>query len=467
MPRRDCQNQSTTASAVNERRLIETIRISRIRAGLFLSLLVAFQSIHSGSGFVPSTASSSAVPLSVHSTSWRKGNTYYDSKQNSCGTPYIAPSLDSLEASRNIAFASLPGEGANSSSLEVGREDDIFAPSSPESAHPPQDVITKKDKIAMLTLLATSTLGFTGLVLLSGPGTWRYFLAGGVCAAVSHSVPVPIDVVKTRKQVDPALENKDFLEATNEIIQKEGVQTLFSGLGPTVWGYLLEGSIKFGVYEMLKPVVRGILRALSITLSLNFLGSQMFSFIVCATISGLAASIILCPMEALRIRMVTEPQFAPSGWIEGGLRMLKNEGIRGLWKGATPMAWKQIPYTTTKNVSFDIITKNAYAFLRRQGQGLSSTTMFVVPLVSAAIASVLACVSSQPGDMLLSLVNAHEDDDRRTLDFSKDILRTRGIRGFFVGMQARIYHVGIIVTMQLLIYDFVKRLCGIAATGSV
>jgi hypothetical protein len=69
--------------------------------------------------------------------------------------------------------------------------------------------------------------------------------------------------------------------------------------------------------------------------------------------------------------------------------------------------------------------------------------------------------------MLLSLVNAHEGN-RRTHDIMKDIMRSdRGVRGFFVGIKTRFLHVGITVTLQLFIYDFAKRLCGIAATGTV
>jgi solute carrier family 25 phosphate transporter 3 len=32
---------------------------------------------------------------------------------------------------------------------------------------------------------------------------YRYFVAGGTCAAISHGITTPIDVVKTRIQANP------------------------------------------------------------------------------------------------------------------------------------------------------------------------------------------------------------------------------------------------------------------------
>ena len=56
--------------------------------------------------------------------------------------------------------------------------------------------ISRTDK----TIVGVAT-GFvvTSLFLLltySGAGSWRYFVAGGICAAASHAIPTPIDVVK-------------------------------------------------------------------------------------------------------------------------------------------------------------------------------------------------------------------------------------------------------------------------------
>jgi len=273
--------------------------------------------------------------------------------------------------------------------------------------------------------------------------------------------------VKTRKQVDPRLTDKNFLEAGRTIIKEEGFRTLWAGLGPTTVGYLLEGAVKFGLYEVLKPALTCWLhRIASLSPSLTFLNSQFLTFILSAFVSGLAASFVLCPMEVIRIRLVSEPNFTSGGWVGGGYKILKQEGINGFTKGLNPMILKQVPYTVTKNVSFDLITKFFYSYLRQTGVSTISASMkFTIPLISAAIASVLSSLTSQPGDTILSLSCAH-DGDKKTRDICRNIVRSeRGISGFFVGTRTRLLHVGMIVTIQLLTYDYVKRFVGICATG--
>jgi len=88
------------------------------------------------------------------------------------------------------------------------------------------------------------------------------------------------------------------------LVKEEGPGILLAGLGPTTVGYFFEGALKFGIYEILKPILKLLLGPLG-----GILGSNMFSFVVAGALAGVAASIVLCPMEALRIRLVSEPRF--------------------------------------------------------------------------------------------------------------------------------------------------------------
>jgi solute carrier family 25 (mitochondrial phosphate transporter), member 3 len=60
---------------------------------------------------------------------------------------------------------------------------------------------------------------------------WRFFLAGGLCAAASHGITTPIDVVKTKMQTNPEKYTKGVISAAKDIIANEGVGVLLAGLG--------------------------------------------------------------------------------------------------------------------------------------------------------------------------------------------------------------------------------------------
>lgn len=57
-------------------------------------------------------------------------------------------------------------------------------------------------------------------------------------------------------------------------------------------------------------------------------------------------------------------------------------------------------------------------------------------------------------------------DDRSFVDVVQAIYAAGGLSNFFTGTGARIVHVGVIITSQLVIYDIVKQLLGLPATGS-
>lgn len=61
------------------------------------------------------------------------------------------------------------------------------------------DHITTKDKTIITVTTVAAALGFVGLLKATGPEGWRYFLAGGICAATSHAITNPIDVVKVNR----------------------------------------------------------------------------------------------------------------------------------------------------------------------------------------------------------------------------------------------------------------------------
>lgn len=321
-------------------------------------------------------------------------------------------------------------------------------------------------KLSVLSSLALILSTGTN-VAASGPASaaanaaksfdYRYFVAGGVCAATSHGITTPIDVVKTKMQAEPDVYNEGMASATMSILKSDGPSALLGGLGPTVIGYGIEGAMKFGIYEISKPIMTNLIGGES--------GSTTLAYICASIIAGAVASILLCPMESARIRVVTDPEYKGMGLLQTLPKLINESGVFNLFAGIYAMLSKQIPYTMAKQVSFDIVATLLYGILN--GKDLKATDLkWVVSVLSAFVASIFACISSQPGDMILTETYKNSEG----LSFFgviQSIYKSKGgASGFFTGTGARIVHVSSIITSQLVIYDVVKQCLGLPATGS-
>ena len=281
----------------------------------------------------------------------------------------------------------------------------------------------------------------------------RFFVAGGLCAAVSHGFTTPIDVVKTRMQASPDHFTNGVREAAFEIIHHDGVWTLLTGLAPTVVGYGLEGAAKFGLYESLKPEMTRLLE----------LDNQAVSYLIASMISGAVASIILCPMERARIRLVTDPTFA-SNFLSAIPKLFDQVGVAGFFDGFPAMLSKQVPYTAGKQISFDVFCGMLYSALVTAGFPEDSIKL-QVSCAAAALASVVACLLSHPGDVILT-ASYQSVSSPSFGGIVSSIFESRGFGGFLTGIRARFLHVGVIITTQLVLYDIMKQWLGLPATGS-
>lgn len=125
--------------------------------------------------------------------------------------------------------------------------------------------------------------------------------------------------------------DKGMLSATLSIIKDDGPTVLLGGLGSTVVGYGIEGAMKFGVYEVCKPIMTKLIK-----------GSKGAAYIAASVFAGAVASILLCPMESTRIRQVTDPEYADKGLMTAFPQLVKEEGFGPMFSGIWAMLSKQV-----------------------------------------------------------------------------------------------------------------------------
>merc|ERR1712080_389775 len=219
--------------------------------------------------------------------------------------------------------------------------------SSTGTAPPPSTGSTKVDAIKE-NIKAAAPSNPTGLDLYS-----RFAFAGAVCCSVTHGGLTPVDVVKTRIQLDPVTYNRGLVGGFRQVVQNEGAGALLTGAGPTFAGYFLQGAFKFGGYEFFKQ--QWIDQLGYETASRN----RTAVYLASSATAEFFADIALCPLEATRIRLVSEPTYA-SGLVSGFGKMLKNEGVASFYAGFGPILFEQIPYTMAKFVVYEKVSEAVF-----------------------------------------------------------------------------------------------------------
>lgn len=285
----------------------------------------------------------------------------------------------------------------------------------------------------------------------------RFAFAGAVCCSVTHGALTPVDVVKTRIQLDPVTYNRGLFGGIRQVVANEGAGALLTGFGPTAAGYFLQGAFKFGGYEFFKQQW------------INQLGYETASnnrtaiYLASSATAEFFADIALCPLEATRIRLVSDPKFA-SGLLGGFSKILKNEGIGAFYSGFGPILFKQVPYTMAKFVVYEKVAEAIYGVVDKET--LSDGGKTAVNLGSGLIAGFAAAIVSQPADTMLSKINKTkglpgEGTMTRLFKIGKEL----GLRGSYSGIGARLFMVGTLTAGQFAIYGDIKRMIG--ATGGV
>jgi len=281
-----------------------------------------------------------------------------------------------------------------------------------------------------------------------------FALAGAMGCGVTHGAMTPIDVVKTRIQLEPTVYNKGMIGSFKQVVASEGAGALLTGLGPTVLGYSLQGAFKFGGYELFKKT---FIEYLGYDTAKKYKNSV---YIGSAALAEFFADIALCPLEATRIRLVSQPTFA-NGLIGGFSRIAKEEGLAAFYNGFTPILFKQIPYNIAKFLVFERAAAAIYTAIPTPKSELSNSTNTLINLGAGVIAGCSAAIVSQPADTLLSKVNkTKKAPGQSTVGLLIQLAKQLGVTGSFAGLPTRLVMVGTLTSLQFTIYGSLKKTLG-------
>ncbi|MGH0138972.1 UNVERIFIED_CONTAM: hypothetical protein FKN15_000213 [Acipenser sinensis] len=184
---------------------------------------------------------------------------------------------------------------------------------------------------------------------------WKPFIYGGLASIVAEFGTFPIDLTKTRLQVQGQTFNAHYTEirykgmfhALLRIVREEGCLALYSGISPALLRQASYGTIKIGTYQTLKRLF--VSRPEDETMVIN---------VFCGVVSGVISSSIANPTDVLKIRMQAQGSLLPGSMIANFIDIYQQEGTRGLWRGVIPTAQRAAIVVGVELPVYDITKKH-------------------------------------------------------------------------------------------------------------
>lgn len=233
-------------------------------------------------------------------------------------------------------------------------------------------------------------------------GSNHYFvlcgLGGIISCGTTHTMVVPLDLVKCRLQVDPA-KYKSVVNGFRVSLAEEGVRGLAKGWAPTFIGYSMQGLCKFGLYEVFKVFYADAIGEENAFLYRTGL------YLAASASAEFFADIALAPMEAAKVKIQTTPGFAKT-LREALPKMTAQEGISAFYKGLVPLWMRQIPYTMMKFACFERTLELLYKYVVPKPRAdCTKGEQLIVTFAAGYIAGVFCAIVSHPADTVVSKLN--------------------------------------------------------------
>ncbi|GJJ06072.1 hypothetical protein Clacol_000261 [Clathrus columnatus] len=252
-------------------------------------------------------------------------------------------------------------------------------------------------------------------------------IAGSTAGSVEGKfVNYPWDFIKTRAQFEGKRQGP--VEIVRETIKERGVTGLYSGCMALVIGNAAKAGVRFLTYDHFKHLLADDKGRITAPRSLLAgLGAGMAEAIIAVT-----------PSETIKTKLIDDakrpvPQY--KGLIDGTSRIIKAEGIAGIYRGLFPVMMRQGANSAVRFSTYSSLK----AFVQgnaRPGQQLPPSITFTI----GAIAGLITTYVTQPLDVIKTRMQSLEARQKYKTSFHCAYVTYRddGLLRFWAGTTPRL-----------------------------
>ncbi|RMZ85956.1 hypothetical protein DV737_g272, partial [Chaetothyriales sp. CBS 132003] len=280
--------------------------------------------------------------------------------------------------------------------------------------------------------------------------------AGLTAGLVSTIIVHPLDIIKTRLQVDssahPLLNSSRSV--LRDLLRNEGpsrIAALYRGLTPNLVGNSAGWALYFFFYKHAQDVVR---QWRHYSAGQRLTGAD---YLAASAASGLLSAVLTNPVWVVKTRMLTTSATqsgAYPGLIPGLSSIARTEGFRGYFHGLTPSI-----FGVTHGALYFLAYEKLKQWRRQQKQ--TSELSNSDTIVTSSLSKVFAGVLTYPHQVVRARMQTYETGaampkDKAFLPVIRSLWWNEGFVGFYKGMFPNLLRVIPSTCVTFLVYENVR-----------
>ncbi|RLV83834.1 Mitochondrial 2-oxodicarboxylate carrier 2 [Meyerozyma sp. JA9] len=258
------------------------------------------------------------------------------------------------------------------------------------------------------------------------PLPFQYQFASGAVAGVSEIlVMYPLDVVKTRQQLDSTGAYKGTIRCLRKIVAEEGFSRLYKGISAPILMEAPKRATKFAANDEWGKFYRSFFGVSTM--------SQPLAILTGAT-AGATESFVVVPFELIKIKLQDKTsRFNGMGDVVKDI--IKNNGVLGLYKGLESTLWRHIWW----NAGYFGLIHQVRSLMP---QPKSSSEKTLIDLTCGTIGGTFGTILNTPFDVVKSRIQAGSTRYRWTYPSLLIVAKEEGFAALYKGFIPKVLRLG-------------------------
>ncbi|CAG8572188.1 2183_t:CDS:2 [Paraglomus brasilianum] len=282
-----------------------------------------------------------------------------------------------------------------------------------------------------------------------------FFLAGGMAGVSEILVMYPLDVVKTRFQLQVGTGGEGYTSIADcfrKIIKNEGFGRLYRGILPPILVEAPKRAIKFAANEQYSKMFKSIYKTDTMTQQMSVMSGVS---------AGCTEAFVVVPAELVKIRLQDKANAGKyTGTADAFVKIVKQEGPFALFNGLEATIWR---HATWNGGYFGVIytirkrLPKAEASILRIVQCTKKGTLFN-NFVAGAIGGTVGTIINTPFDVVKTRIQGDSGPNRKynwTLPALKTVFREEGFGALYKGFVPKVLRLGPGGGILLVVFDTV------------